>query len=95
MGGGKHPPVREEESNKGQFMGAGYSTNRGVINFELGPEGPPPSFIEAQLDEHIVGVVFSQQHSLRKGRGLFREKSDTAITKDLQNIHDLDTYDPV
>ena len=78
-GGGKHPPVGEEESNKGQFMGAGYRMNRGVINLELGPEGPPPSFTEAQLDEHIVGVVFSQQHSLRKGRELFGEKAGILV----------------
>ena len=76
-------------------MGAGYSTKRGVINLELGPEGPPPSFTEAQLDEHIVGAVFSQQHSLKKGRGLFGEKADTAITKELQKIHDLETHDLV
>ena len=76
-------------------MGARYSTKRGVINLELGPEGPPPSFTEAQLDEHIVGMVFSQQHSLKKGRELFRDKADTAITKELQQIHDLETYDPV
>ena len=73
-GGGGHPPVGEEDSKKGQFMEAGYSTKRGFINLELGPEGPPPSFIKAQLDEHIVGVVFSQQHSLRKGREVFGEK---------------------
>ena len=59
----------------------------------MGPEGPPPSFTEAQLDEHIVDVVFSQHHSLRKGRELFGEKADTAITKGLQQIHDLETYD--
>ena len=40
-------------------------------------------------------MVFSQQQSLRKERGLFREKADTAITKELQQIHDLKTYDPV
>ena len=72
--GGKHPTVGEEE-------GAGYITHQGVINLELGPEGPPPSFTEAQLDEHIVEVVFSQQHSLRKGREPFGEKADTAIKK--------------
>ena len=72
-GGEKHPPVDEEESNKSQFMGAGYSTGRGVINLELGPEGPPHSIAEVQLDEHIVGVFFSQQ----------QEKADTAITKEL------------
>ena len=75
-------------------MGAGYSTKRGVINLELGPEGPTPSFTEAQLDEHIVGVVFSQQHSLKQGREIFGEKADTAITKELQQIHDIETYDP-
>ena len=80
-GGGKHPPVGEEDSNKDQFTGAGYITKRGVINLELDPEGPPPSFTEAQLDEHIVGVVFSQQHSLKNGREIFGEKADTAITK--------------
>ena len=54
---------------------------------------PLPS--KAQLDEHIVGVVFSQQHSLRKGREIFGEKADTAIKKELQKIHDLETYDLV
>ena len=63
-------------------MGAGYNPKRGVINLELGPEGPQPSFTETQLDEHIVGVVFSQHHSLRKGRELFGEKADTDITKE-------------
>ena len=76
-------------------MGAGYSTKRGVINLELGPEGPPPSFAEAQLDEHIAGVVLGHQHSLKTGRELFGEKADTAITKELQQIHDLETYDTV
>ena len=47
------------------------------------------------MDEHIIGVVFSQQHSLKKGRELFGEKVDMAITKELQKIHDLETYDPV
>ena len=62
---------------------------------ELGPEGPLPSFTETQLDEHIVWVVLSHQHSIRKGRGLFGKKADTAITKELQQIHELETYDPV
>ena len=31
-GGGKHTPVGEEDSNKGQFTDAGYSTKQGVIN---------------------------------------------------------------
>ena len=57
-GGRKHPLVDEEESSKSQLLGAGYSVKRGVINLELGPEVPPPSFTEAQLDEHIVGGGF-------------------------------------
>ena len=73
-GGGKHHPVGEEDYNKGWFTGAGYITKQGVINLELVPEGPPPSFTESQLEENIVGVVFSQQHSLRKGREVFGEK---------------------
>ena len=45
MGGKKHPPVDEEDSNKSQFMGAGYRTKQGVINLELGPSGPNSKFM--------------------------------------------------
>ena len=49
---------------------------------------------EEQLDVHIVGVIFSQNFSLKKGLELFGGKEDAAVHKELTQIHKMDTYEP-
>ena len=38
---------------------------------------------EEQSDAHIVGVIFAQHFSLKKGLELFGEKADVAVHKEL------------
>ena len=42
-----------------------------------------------------MGVIFAQHFSLKKGLELFGEKADVAVQKELNQIHQMDTYDPV
>ena len=50
---------------------------------------------EEQSDAHIVGVIFAQHFSLKKGLELFGEKADVAVQKELNQIHQMDTYKPI
>ena len=50
---------------------------------------------EEQSDAHIVGVIFAQHFRLKKGLELFGEKADVAVQKELSQIHQMDTYEPV
>ena len=58
---------------------------------------PPPLKVttEEQSDAHIVGVMFAQHFSLKKGLELFDEKADVLVQKELNQIHQMDTYEPV
>ena len=54
------------------YAGAGYQAKKnmnevqGVVNLNLGEE-PLPPLTEAQVESHIMGVVFAQQYTLKKG----------------------------
>ena len=50
---------------------------------------------EEQSDAHIVGVIFSQHFHLKKDLELFGEKADVAVQKELNQIYQMDTYEPV
>ena len=50
---------------------------------------------EEQSDAYIVGVILAQQYGLKKCLELFGDKADTAVTKELTQIHDMETYEPV
>ena len=58
---------------------------------------PPPlkMMSEEQSDAHIVGVIFSQHFSLKKGLELFGGNADMVVQKELNQIHQMDTYEPV
>ena len=78
---------------KNQSASARYSTKRGVINLQF--DDTPPKTMEAQKDVHIIGVILVQKYDLKKGIELFGEKSDSAIVKELTQIHELETYEPI
>ena len=49
---------------------AGYKLQQevqGVINLNLGEEPSSPGLTEAQVDNHILGVIFAHQYTLKKG----------------------------
>ena len=50
---------------------------------------------EAHIDPHFLGVILVQQYGLKKGIELFGEKAYAAVVKELTQIHELDTYEPI
>ena len=82
--------------------GAGYKTTasaarnmRGVININFAEEASP---LEAMTDEdieaHILGVIMVEHYSMKKGTDLFGDCAETAVTKELKKINDMNTYEP-
>ena len=50
---------------------------------------------ETQTDAHILGVILVQKFGLKKGMELFGKKEDAAVVKELTQIHELETYEPI
>ena len=51
------------------YAGAGYKLQRevqGAINLNLGEEPLLPGLTEVQGDNHIIGVIFAHQYTLKK-----------------------------
>ena len=50
---------------------------------------------EDLIDEYEAEYIFLTEHmNWRKGLKLFKEKVDTAVTKELQQIHDMEGFQP-
>jgi hypothetical protein len=43
---------------------------------------------------HVMGVILAQQYSVNKGIKLFGDRAKEAISKELQQLHDYETYTP-
>ena len=41
----------------------------------------------------MFGIILASHYSLKKGTELFGEKANDATTKELQQIHDMGTYE--
>ncbi len=67
----------------------------GVIHLNLDQEPEVEPMTHEETQEHIVGLIMSNQYSLKKGLELFGEKAEAATEKELQQIHDMDTYTPM
>ena len=79
---GKYNPDNNRDSIDCQYIGAGYKTKQGVVNFNVGDDTSPlKTTTEVQSDAHIVGVIFAQNFSLKTGLELFGEKADAAVHK--------------
>ena len=93
---GKYHPDNNRDSIDCQYAGASYKTKQGVVHFNVGYDTPPlKTMTEEQSDAHIVGVIFSQNFSLKKRLEFFRGKVDAELHKELLQIHKMDTYEPV
>ena len=44
---------------------------------------------------HIIGVILAQQYSVKKGIRLFGDEGRKAVSKELQQMHDMVAYTPV
>ena len=50
---------------------------------------------EDLIDEYEAEYIFLKEHmNWRKGIKLFKEKGETAVTKELQQIHDMEGFQP-
>ena len=50
---------------------------------------------QEEIDVHVVGLIMSNQYSLKKGYDLFGERVGAVTEKELQQIHDMATYTPI
>ena len=51
--------------------------------------------IEEDINVHIMGAVLVEKYNTKKVLELFGERGEKAVTKELQKIHDMNTYDPM
>ena len=56
---------------------------------------PPKTMTEEESDAYVVGVIFAQHFSLKKGLEHFGEKGVTAVRRELEQIHKMETYEPI
>ena len=52
----------------------------------------PPGTSEEEIKTHIMGVVLINHFNTKKGINIFGNMSETAVMKELQKIHDMNTY---
>ena len=78
-----HPPrnrVKEDQEDimvQGMYQGVGYSAKKGYINLEVNQGAPKPRQMNTEeCEARVVGLVFAQMYSLRKGTELFGEKAE-------------------
>ena len=53
------------------------------------------SLIEDHVIMHVLGMILVQQYSVQKGIKLFGNKGKESVSKELQQIHDMNVYTPV
>ena len=68
---------------------------QGVIHLNLGEEPSLPGLTEAQVDNHIMGVILAHQYTPKKGIKKFGERAEEATSKELKQIHDMGAYQPM
>ena len=67
--------------------GAGYNLQQEVqwgIHLNLGKEPLLPALMEARVENHIMGVVFAHQYTLKKGLEIFGDRAEEATTKEIK-----------
>ena len=54
-----------------------------------------PTSKENDDTEQILGAIMLQQYSLKSGLRIFGEKGEHAVSSDLNQIYDIDTFTPI
>ena len=54
-----------------------------------------PLMTEEQLELHLIGVSMAQQSSMKKAKELIGDRTDAAVTRELNKINDFETYVPI
>ena len=50
---------------------------------------------ELEVTGHVLGVVMTQHCSLKAGIKTFAKDVEVAVTKELSQLHDINTFTPV
>ena len=54
-----------------------------------------PEMSDQQVTEYVLGVIMVQQFSLKAGINKFGDRAKEAVTKELTQLHDMETYVPM
>ena len=66
----------------------------GIAHINVSPK-VSAKISQEDVEAHVLGIIMVQQFSLRAGIKKFGEKATESISKELQQIHDMGTYEPV
>ena len=58
-------------------------------------EGNSIEMTDTEINSHLLGVAMLQQFSLKAGLKHFVKKGEEAVTAELTQMHDMQTYIPV
>jgi len=92
------------------YRGNRYKLKEGVIHFNIGDrptsvkgmvnlnleQAPALSqMTDDDITEHVIGLLLLNQHNLKKDLKLFGLPGEKAVTKELQQLHETETYIPM
>ena len=58
-------------------------------------EETPPVMSEEGIEAHSMVVVLVDNFNMKKGIDIFGNRAETPVMKELQKIHDMNTYEPM
>ena len=61
------------------------------MNFSENAE-TPPGISEEYIEAHIMGVMLIEHLNMKKCIDIFGDRENTPVMKEVQNIHDMNTY---
>ena len=66
-----------------------------MININFAEKASPlEAMTDKEVEAHILGVIMVEHYSIKKGIDLFGDCAETAVTKELKKINDMNTYKP-
>ena len=66
------------------------------MHFNVNESAPLPKVMTKEWsDAYVVGVIFAQHFSMKKCLELFGDKANVVVQKELEQIHSMDTHEPV
>jgi hypothetical protein len=71
------------------------SINMAGLHMPAPKLGTGEHLVEDHVVMHVLGVALAQQYSVNKGIQLFGDKARESVRKELQQLHDYETYTPV
>ena len=82
------------------YHGDQYTANKnGVMLLNVmddNPDRTPVPMSTEDIDDHVLGIALIEQYSLKRATKTFgAESSNAAVSKELNQIHDMETYIPI